>query len=355
MVIPPLLGHSISVMRRIVGGFTLNKTNNKHKVNKTIKVSVEELQNALQHVTSLLADKDLTENIIEKVIMAELMNVPTHGLHYYIHALHPLLRQKKINTGTVSVDRTSVFCNGNGGIGFLKLDEVLSVASDVAINYGLAIALIREPGKVGALRVYCEKFMNNNQMVMIFKNTARTVGVSATGEPVIGTNPICIGLPGTRFIYDSSISTVATNKLRLAEKYSECFPYAIGLDQDMIQTNQPEKITANGGFLSPFSEGPFWFKSFYLGVAIEALAAFAGGKTSHRVGEHKGKRLYSKEGLFALIVDSSATPVYEEYIEEVSKMLLELRKYNIRIPNDYNSNKKEVELLKDDWEELNNL
>lgn len=322
---------------------------------RTIVVSVEELSRTIKYVSSRMADRKLVDFLAEKVVLAELMNVPTHGLHYFIHCLYPLLLQNKINHGKISIERSSVYCDGTGGIGFLKLDEVLDVASELAVKYGIALALIKDPGKVGALRVYCEKYMNNNQLVMIFKNTARTVGVQSTKEPIIGTNPICIGLPGTNFIYDSSISTVATNKVRLAEKYGYCFPYPIGVSKDMELTSQPEKITTPEGFLLPFSYGPFWYKSFHLGVVIEALAAFAGGKTGRRVGEHKGKRLYSKEGLFAIVVDGSASPVYKEYIEEINNILSEITDYGIRIPNDYEGLKENIELLKDDWEELINL
>ena len=280
------------------------------------------------------------------------MGVPTHGLHYFVHALLPLLKRGAINTGTVSTNGATVHCEGTNGVGFLKLEQALDSASEVAKSFGCAILTMRNPGKVGALRVYCQKLMDRDQIIIMLKNTARTVGIRETAQPVFGTNPLAIGLPGSDFIYDSSISTIATNKVRLAKKYGRSFPHPVGLDASLEQTPVPEDIAAMGGMLLPFSAGPFWFKSFFLGAAIEALASFSGGKTGQRVGEHKGSRLLSEEGFMAFVIDRSVSPNYDAYIEEIQMFFRDLHVAGLKLPGQYDKKKEHVSVLLDDWKEI---
>ncbi|MCC5968295.1 MAG: Ldh family oxidoreductase [Natronohydrobacter sp.] len=319
----------------------------------TISVARDDLEQVLYRLASAATDERMARCIVEKVIMGEMMKVPTHGLHYFIHALLPLLRKGEINTGEISTNGSIVYCEGTRGIGFLKLEDALDVASDVARDLGSATLVMRNPGKVGAFRVYCEKLTKRGQLVIMVKNTARTVGVPQTGEAVFGTNPLAIGLPGTGFIYDSSMSTVATNKVRLAQKYGREFPNPVGLSDTMQETGDPHQITTPGGALLPFSAGPYWFKSFFLGIAIEAMAGLAGGKTGRRVGEHKGKRLYSEEGLMAFVIDSSASPDYDAYLAEVELLLSELREKGLKIPGEYDAEQTHFSVLLDDWKEIN--
>ncbi len=187
------------------------------------------------------------------------------------------------------------------------------------------------------------------------KNTAPTQGLKKTKKALIGTNPLAIGIPGTKFIYDSSTSTVATNAIRLKNKYNEKFIQNVGLDKNYNLTNDPKKLLLNGAFLNTYATGPFWFKSFYLGVAIECIAALCGGKTSYRVGEHKGSRLFSKEGMLVIIIDKKVFPHYRSYLKEIKIFLNELKKLNLRIPGSFKENKSHLSLFKEDYDKLKSL
>ena len=152
--------------------------------------------------------------------------------------------------------------------------------------------IAKNPGKVGARRVYCPEIIKKNQLIILLKNTAPTQGTKKTKKAIIGTNPLAIGIPGTKFIYDSSTSTVATNAIRLKNKYNENFSYGVGFNENLNLTKKSKDLLKKGSYLNTFANENFWFKSFYLGVAIELIGALCGGNTSYRVGESKGSRLY---------------------------------------------------------------
>jgi LDH2 family malate/lactate/ureidoglycolate dehydrogenase len=316
------------------------------------RVSLVELRQRLTVVCLRHLEAANAEFVADKIVMAEQMGIPTHGLHYFLHSILPHLEEGRINDGPITVRGSVVYSVGSGGIGFLHLQQCLLRASEVARETGVGLAVMRLPGKVGALRVFCPEFMARGQLVLMLKNTARTVGLAETGEPIFGTNPLCIGLPETDFIYDSSIATVATNKIRLARKTQQQFPAVIGVDEQQHPTADPAATVGAGGYLLPFSFGPYWFKSFFLGVAIEAMAALAGGRTGSRVGEHTGQRLFSREGMLALLVDRSALPDYADYLEEVGHMLTELDQAGLRVPGRIDPSISEVNVFADDWQQL---
>ena len=190
-------------------------------------------------------------------------------------------------------------------------------------------------------------------MVILIKNTASTVGLLTSEKAIIGTNPLCIGLPDCQFIYDSSTSTVATNKLRLFSKQKKKFSSILGKTSTKRVTKDPQDILTDDGFLFPFSwEEGFWYKSFFLGVVIECLASLAGGKTGERVGKNKGKRLYSQEGMMAILVDKKCFPEYQNYLNEKKYFFKDLERYKVRLPGTHSRNLKKIKIYQKDWEEV---
>ena len=110
-----------------------------------------------------------------------------------------------------------------------------------------------------------------------------------------------------------------------------------------------------GSYLSSFSTGSFWYKSFFLGFAIECLAALAGAKTGSRVGEKKGSRLHSQEGLIGIVIDKSVFPYYNDYKEEIKLLIKEIESKGAHIPGDFNSKVKYINVSKKDWEFINSI
>ena len=187
----------------------------------------------------------------------------------------------------------------------------------------------------------------------MLKNTAPTQGVKETKKAIIGTNPLAIGIPGSKFIYDSSTSTVATNSIRLKNKYNENFSFNVGFDENLSPTKKTKILLKKKSFLNTFANENFWFKSFYLGVAIELMGALCGGNTSYRVGESKGTRLYSQEGMIGIIIDKSVFPSYNKYKKQMKMLIQELEQMKLRIPGNLLENKK-VRVFKEDLDKIIN-
>ncbi len=301
-----------------------------------------------------LAEKD-SEIIARMIVDSERMGVQSHGLHYFLFSILPLIEADQVGKVKLTARGHILNAEGPGGVGFMNMLRCLERASNIAKEQGTCLVVYKNPGKIGALRVYCQKIMDQGQLIVCCKNTAATIGLRQTGRPLIGTNPLCIGLPDSEFIYDSSTSTVATNKVRVAKKMGKMFDNPIGLAENLEPTCDPADILDGDGFLLPFSLEQYWYKSFFLGVAIECISAMAGGKTSIRVGENKGSRLYSDEGMIILLVDQSAFPHYSNYLKEQEMFFQDLAQHHVKIPGKMVLEKEELEILKKDWLEVGAL
>ncbi len=314
-----------------------------------MNIPATELKQTIHNICLAYTNQQVSNIIADKTVLAEQMGIPTHGVHYFLHAILPHLEQGNIYTLDTTINGNIIRANGHGGIGYYNLQQCLVKGSHLAQTYGMSTILLNHPGKVGALRVFCQEFMDIGQLIIMTKNTARTMGTHQTRDAAIGTNPLCIGLPDTKFIYDASMSTVATNTIRLANKTGKTFNTNIGINRH----HQPTCIPEDLHYLLPFSE-EFWYKSFFLGVAIEGLAALSGGRTGARVGEHQSDRLFSHEGMFIFIMDHSAIPEYQHYQQEVAQLLEDLKAYGLRVPGDYIPSNS-LDIYRRDLKELLNI
>lgn len=318
------------------------------------KVEFELLKSKIFSLVTKYVDTASEAEIITKLILrAEKMNVPTHGLHYFVHSVYPHLL-KGYQPFKIKKKNNFIYSNGHGGIGFYNLHRCLLDAEKLSSDNGISLIQIKNPGKIGALRVFAVDLIRKGKLVILLKNTASTQGF-LNSDALIGTNPICIGFPDSKFIFDSSTSTVCTNGLRLMNKQEKTFKDNVGWDKNGQMIKNPNILLEEGSYLSSFSTGSFWYKSFFLGFAIECLAALAGAKTGSRVGEKKGSRLHSQEGLIGIVIDKSVFPYYDDYKEEIKLLIKEIESKGAHIPGDFNSKVKYINVSKKDWEFINSI
>lgn len=316
-----------------------------------MKIKPNDLRELIKNiVTQKTSNVERAYIISEKIVLNELMSAETHGVHYFLRSIYPFLDSNEIE---LNFDVSNAVIKGDNKIieGIYFSSKIISLGSEVAHRNGISLILIKNPGKVGALRSYCIDIITKGQSILIFKNTAPSI--SQNNSRLTGTNPLCIGIGGSKFILDMSTSTVATNKLRLLQKENKLAPNSIGLDSNQKVTNDPEKIL-DGGDLLPFSFGDFWYKSFFLGLSIELLAAVAGGKTGSRVGSGTGSRFESEEGLMAIIIDNHKQSDNSSVINEIELMLNDARKVGIRIPGEYDYIM-DLDILEEDLLQLKRL
>lgn len=320
-----------------------------------LNIKVDTLNQKIISISEKFLSREQSQILSKLIIRAELMGVSTHGIHYFNRSVYPLL-SKGVDKFKNETRKNFIYSVGRGGdVGILNLYNCLKKASIVSEKYGICMLSFKNPGKVGALRVYAEELIRHDKLLILFKNTAQTQGTRDSKQGLIGTNPMCFALPSTNFIFDSSTSCVATNSIRLMDKQNKKFEHYVGYDSHGDQTNLPSQLLKGNAYLSTFSDGPFWYKSFFLGLVIESLAALAGGNTGRRVGETKGARFNSKEGMFGIVIDKSVFPYFDHYKKEIELLFNDIESTGIRIPGSYESSQKSINISAKDWDLISSL
>lgn len=290
--------------------------------------------------------------IAEKISLAEAMNASTHGIHYYNRVIKPFLSVDK-NYFKYKIVGNTIHSENKNINGIINTSKIISEVSKVAKKKGISIGYIKNPGKIGALRVYVPEILSKGQTVLIFKNTAKSMGTHLDPRPIFGTNPFCFGLANTDYVFDSSTTVCATNKLRLYSKKNSLFKFDVGINTEYQLTKNPNDILENNFSMLPFAGKHLWYKSFFIAMFIEGMAAMAGGFTSTRVGEHKGDRYYSQEGMVIIILDSNHFFEKDHYDSEIKNLFNEVEEHGYRIPG--KQNELPIEVIDKDWEELMNI
>jgi LDH2 family malate/lactate/ureidoglycolate dehydrogenase len=158
-------------------------------------------------------------------------------------------------------------------------------------------------------------------IVMVASSPIRVAPAKGT-LPVVGTNPICIGLPTEPlpFIGDSATSEITHGTLLLARSSGEALPSksAVGSDGQPATSAARVHPTQGQGALLPFGGH---YKAFALSMGIELLVSLGGGLP--------GSDRQDKNGVFCLFLSDQ---FFSSFLPSMSEWLLDLDQRGVRIP-----------------------
>jgi L-2-hydroxycarboxylate dehydrogenase (NAD+) len=173
------------------------------------------------------------------------------------------------------VTDTTLSVNGNQGFGptvaYDAIDELLAKSEES----GIAMGLIRNSNHMGMLAPYVEAIAAARQIGIVLTTSEALVHPWGGSIPLVGTNPIAIGIPTLEepFVLDMATAAVSMGKILSYAARNEEIPPGWGIDSQGTPATNASEVTA----LSPFG-GP---KGYALGLAFEVLV---GGLTQTALG-----------------------------------------------------------------------
>jgi L-2-hydroxycarboxylate dehydrogenase (NAD+) len=136
-----------------------------------------------------------------------------------------------------------------------------------ADEYGIGCVGVRDSNHLGMLGYYTDAARQDGYVAVGLTNTEPAMPPYGSADPVLGTNPIAVGLPTKpAFNLDMSTAAVARGRVERAAEQGKSLPEGVALDADGQPTTDPE--AALDGTIRPFG-GP---KGSGLAVAVEVLA-----------------------------------------------------------------------------------
>lgn len=222
----------------------------------------------------------------ESLVVSNLRGVDSHGvqlLPYYVKQILGGDLNPAATGRVISENGCCLLYDGENGIGQGVAEICCGHAIRIAKAHGMGMAVARESNHFGACAYWARRISAQGQIGIVFCNASPMVPPWQAKEPRMGTNPICMSVPGTgepAWLLDMATTTVAANKIYKAGVNGQpTIPSGWAMDSDGVPTTDTQK--ALHGLVAPLGG----YKGSGLAMMVEILCAvLSGGAMSTELG-----------------------------------------------------------------------
>lgn len=222
------------------------------------------------------------------LVEANLAGHDSHGvgmLPTYSESLAQGVLQTNVSGIPIVDDSCFLVIDAQRGFGQSIVERWMNEALERAANSGVCLLAVRNSHHMGRIGHYGEQCIARSMAGIFFTNVvSRPLVVPHGGtRPKLGTNPICVAIPGfgaDSFLLDFATSGIAVGKARVARQRGEQLAPGFLLSPLGVPTTDPAVMyTQPSGGLLPIG-GMHGHKGYGLALATEVLAAvMTGGPT----------------------------------------------------------------------------
>jgi LDH2 family malate/lactate/ureidoglycolate dehydrogenase len=224
--------------------------------------------------------------VADALVAANLRAVDSHGvqlLPYYLEQIAAGNIDPHTDGRVVSESGGCVLYDGQNGFGYTVAENCCGHVIRLAKQHGLAMAVARDSNHFGAAAFWAQKISAAGCIGIVMCNASPIVPPWQGREGRLGTNPICMAVPGASakgWLLDMATTTVAMGKVYKAFFSGQAeIPSGWAMDSEGVPTTNTE--TAFHGLLMPLGG----YKGYGLSMMVEILCAvLSGGAMSTEVG-----------------------------------------------------------------------
>lgn len=237
------------------------------------------------------ADAEEAAVVAHSLVQANLRGHDSHGvmrIPFYVNRVQEGGLQSGARLEVVAEAPAALVCDGHWGFGQLLSRSLMERLIEKAGAAGIACGTLRQSAHIGRLGEYAEQAAAANMASIICANThgaAQRVAPVGGKRPRLGTNPLCMGMPGGAegpFVLDFGTSATAEGKVRVKKIAGEPVPPGWLLDPDGQPTTDPNQLYGDPpGTILPMG-GNQAYKGFGLAFLIETLCGgLTGGQCAY--------------------------------------------------------------------------
>ncbi len=220
--------------------------------------------------------------VAESLVAANLRGVDSHGvqlLPYYVEQVERGDMDPAAEGRVVSESGACLLYDGANGAGQRVAALCCGHAVRLAHKHGISIVTARESNHFGAAAYWGQKISGAGMIGLVMCNASPIVAPWQAREPRLGTNPICVSVPGP-WLLDMATTTVANNRIfKALMNGEETIPAGWAVDSDGAPTTDTD--AAIRGMPMPLGG----YKGSGLAVMVEMLCGvLSGGAMSVEVG-----------------------------------------------------------------------
>lgn len=235
--------------------------------------------------------------ITDVVLTADLNGIESHGVQRMVRY------SREISSGMVDVNAkpeivhespVSAVIDAHNGMGQVVGHYAMKLAIEKARKCGCAFVNVRNSNHYGIAGYYTEMAVKEDMMGISMTNTEAIMVPTHGKQPMIGTNPIALGMPADPypFLFDCATTVVPRGKFEVYTKRGDPVPVGWGVDENGHDSTDSARILANiiskiGGGILPLggsSEKLGGHKGYGFGVICELFTGIlSGGVTADRI------------------------------------------------------------------------
>jgi LDH2 family malate/lactate/ureidoglycolate dehydrogenase len=189
---------------------------------------------------------DRARMIANALVLADLRGVDTHGINRlggYIERIKHGVLDPNPEVSITMKTPVLAHLDAKNTFGFVAGCMAIDKGIEVASTYGLAVIGVKNSNHYGMAATYLLRAMAQGYAAMAFTNASRSMPPWGAKEPLFGTSPFAVGIPGGAqgdFVLDMSPSVAARGKIRKAARRGEKIPEGYALDAEGRPTTDPD-------------------------------------------------------------------------------------------------------------------
>jgi L-2-hydroxycarboxylate dehydrogenase (NAD+) len=290
-------------------------------------------------ITEILTRMNVTledaEIVADVTLDADLKGFTSHGLGRFPQYI------KGLKCGTIKTDTdieieketiSTALLNGNHRFGHVVAYYAMEIAMEKARETGIGMVGVHDSNHFGVAGYYSDMAVMQDLIGLVLANTEPAVAPIGGKVPIIGTNPIAIGVPSNKnyVSVDMATSATARGKLLEAMRKGEKITENVALDSEGNPTIDPQ--AALKGSILPFGA----HKGYALAFMIEILAGpMVRAAYGQAVTGTANPTENCTKGDLIMAIDPSIFVDVEQFKDEVDGFVKEIKDSgNVFIPGD---------------------
>ena len=255
----------------------------------------------------------------ESLVASNLRGVDSHGIQllpFYIDQLLAGEMDPQADGAVSSEFGSCLLMDGQNALGQWVAEVCCGHAVRIAKAQGVAVVVARESNHFGAAAWWAQKMRDAGQIGIVMCNASPIVPPWQGKEGRLGTNPICMSVPGP-WLLDMATTTVAAGRIFKAFLNDQPeVPAGWAFDSDGVPTTDTRQ--AYTGMLMPLGG----YKGSGLAMMVEILCSvLGGGAMSTEIGgiRFRGRTVRVSQTFIA--IDVARFMPLEEFTARVEKVV----------------------------------
>jgi len=231
---------------------------------------------SIELLTAAGVSKPKAELVAISLVASNLRGVDSHGvqlLPFYLDLIALGNIDIQADGAIVGEHGACLSFDGRNGIGAWIAETCCGHANRLARAHGISVVVARESNHFGAAAFWAQRMSSEGFIGIVMCNASPLVAPWQGKDTRLGTNPICMSVPGPKsWLLDMATTTVALGKILNAQFHGESnIPPGWAMDKRGVPTTDTE--TALNGLLMPLGG----YKGSGLAMMAEILCAVLGG------------------------------------------------------------------------------